>query len=69
MKVARADKDGRYTFPNLPAGEYYVAAVKDDTVGDWWDPALLRMLFPVARQVRLLDGEQRRLDLDTLEIK
>jgi len=68
-KVARADKDGRYTFPNLPAGEYYVAAVKDDTVGDWWDPALLRMLVPVARQVRLLDGEQRRLDLDTLEIK
>ena len=69
FKVARADKDGHYAFPNLPGGDYYVAAVKDDTVDDWWDPALLRMLSRVARQVRLADGEQRRQDLDTLEVK
>ena len=69
FKVARADKDGHYAFPNLPGGDYYVAAVKDDTVDDWWDPALLRMLSRVARQVRLTDGEQRRQDLDTLEVK
>lgn len=69
FRVARADKDGHYAFPNLPGGDYYVAAVKDDTVDDWWDPALLRMLSGVARQVRLADGEQRRQDLDTLEVK
>jgi hypothetical protein len=69
LRVARADKDGKYSFPNLPAGDYYVAAVKDDRVDDWWDPALLRMVAAVARQVRLVDGEQRRQDLDTLEIK
>jgi hypothetical protein len=69
LKVARADREGRYTFPNLPAGDYYIAAVKDDTVDDWWDPALLRTLSLVSRQVRLGDGEQRRQDLETLEVK
>jgi hypothetical protein len=69
MRVARADSDGRYAFPNLPAGDYYIAAVKDDTVDDWWDPALLRTLARVARQIRLMDGEQKHEDLTTLEVK
>jgi uncharacterized protein (DUF2141 family) len=69
LRVARADKSGAYSFPNLPAGDYYVAAVTDDTVDDWWDPALLRVLSRVARQIRLGDGEQRREELETAAIK
>jgi len=69
MRVARADKDGHYTFPSLPAGDYYVAAVKDDTVDDWWDPSLLSILSRSARQLHLLDDQRIVQDLDTLEVR
>ena len=65
MRVARADKNGLYSFANLPAGDYYVVAVRDDTPGDWWDPARLRSLSRAARQVHLTDGEQKRQDVET----
>jgi hypothetical protein len=69
MRVARTDKIGAYTFASLPAGDYYVAAVKDDTLGDWMDPGVLRALARIARQVHLLDGEQKRQDLEAGAIR
>src|SRR5262245_37285161 len=65
LRTARADKNGMYAFPNLPAGDYYVTAVKDDMPGDLWDPARLRSLSHAARQVHLSDGEHVRQDLET----
>ena len=69
MKVARADRDGAYKFANLPAGEYYVAAVKDDALGDWMDPDVLRALARVGSRVTLADGEQKRQAVGTVEIR
>jgi hypothetical protein len=67
MKVARADGSGAYRFPNLPAGDYYVAAVQDDALADWMDPAVLRALSRVAARVTLVDGEQRRQPMSTID--
>src|SRR5262245_10384160 len=44
MRTARAASDGAYLFPTLPPGAYYVAAVREDTLSDWTDPAFLESL-------------------------
>jgi hypothetical protein len=69
MRTARAGKDGAYSLPNLAAGEYYVVAVREDNLGDWTDPSVLQSLTRVARQIRLVDGEQASQDLNTAAIR
>jgi len=71
MRIARADANGTYIFPNLPPGDYFVTAVRDDDLSDlsdWFEPRLLRALSRLARQVHLGDREQRRQDLETVMI-
>jgi hypothetical protein len=69
MRTARAGRDGAYSLPNLAAGEYYVIAVREDNLGDWTDPSVLQSLTRVARQIRLVDGEQASQDLYTAAIR
>ncbi len=69
LRTTRAAKDGTYTLPPLPPGEYYVAAVKDEAGIDPYDPALLDSLTPYARQVRLIEGEKRTQDLVSVTVK
>ena len=63
MRSARPGKGGSYTFTGLPAGEYYVAALREDTVAQWQDPAVLEELSRSAPTVRLADGESRVQDV------
>jgi len=69
MRTARAAGDGSFSIKALPAGEYYLAAVQEDLVGEWQDPALLRALAPLARRVVLLDGEQTAVSLRAAQIR
>ena len=69
MRTARADKDGAYTISGIPAGEYFVVSVHEESFADWQDPALLDALTRVARQVRLLDGDRRTQDLTPAVIR
>jgi hypothetical protein len=63
MRTARAAADGAYSIQALPPGEYYVAAVQEDLVGEWQDPALLRALAKLAQRVRIVEGEQKSVNL------
>jgi hypothetical protein len=54
----RADREGKYRFENLPAGDYYVAAVPDKDAGDWQDPRVLARLAPTATRVRVNAGDK-----------
>jgi hypothetical protein len=69
LRTARANTAGEYNVPSLPSGEYYVIAVKEDAIGDWQDPALLQALARAAQQVRVADGERKRLNLSAAEIR
>jgi protocatechuate 3,4-dioxygenase beta subunit len=69
MRTARAARDGSYSIAGLPAGEYYVVAVKEDMVGEWQDPALLKALAGLAQQVRIIDGERKQQDLTSAVIR
>jgi protocatechuate 3,4-dioxygenase beta subunit len=42
IQATRPSTDGRYTFKNLPPGDYRLAAVEDIEPGRWFDPAFLR---------------------------
>jgi protocatechuate 3,4-dioxygenase beta subunit len=68
IKVARVSADGTFAIANVPAGEYYVIAVKDDPAS-WLDPALLRSLARAAQQVRVTDGDRKSVTLRTVAIR
>ena len=69
MRTARAGTDGTYAIKALPAGDYYVAAVQEDLVGEWRDPVLLRALVPLARRIEVVEGEQKPVDLRAGQIR
>jgi hypothetical protein len=69
MLTARARPSGEYAVTALPPGDYYVVAVKEDAIGDWQDPALLRALSRVAQQVRVIEGERKAVNLSSVEIR
>jgi len=69
MRTVRAARDGSYSIPSLPVGEYYIVAVQEDRVWEWQDPALLQALSRVARTITLVDGDQKIVDLRSTEIQ
>ena len=44
LQGVRPSADGAYVIRNLPAGNYFVAAVDDVEPGEWFDPAFLQRL-------------------------
>jgi hypothetical protein len=59
----RPDLDGRFKIQNLPAGNYYAAAVEYLPEGEWGDPELLDRLKSQAKRFSLDDGGTQTLDL------
>lgn len=55
----RPGTDGRFTFRNLPPGEYRIAPILDPDPGSWYDPALLQQLENSALRVPLGQGESK----------
>jgi hypothetical protein len=69
LRTARADAAGAYSVTGLPPGEYYVIAVREDTIGDWQDPTLLQALARYAQQVQLVEGDRKVVGLTAAEIR
>jgi hypothetical protein len=69
IRTNRAKADGTFRIDGLPVGEYYVAAVKEDMVDRWNDPALLRALTRIAQRVQLADGERKAIALTAAEVR
>jgi hypothetical protein len=69
MRTARVKPSGDYTIAGLPAGDYYVVAVREDTLADWQNPALLQALTRVAQEVSVIGGERKAVNLSAAEIR
>lgn len=54
---------------NVPPGDYYVAALRDDIGEDWRDPAVLETISRSATRAAIHDGEQRTLQLRTVRVQ
>lgn len=63
IQATRPGTDGRFSFSDLPAGEYRLAAVSDVEPGRWFDPAFLRQLVGSSMAVTLGEGERKTQDL------
>jgi hypothetical protein len=59
VQSTRPATDGRFSFRNLPAGDYRIATVLDPEPGSWTDPAYLRELETVSLQVPIRRGEKK----------
>jgi carboxypeptidase family protein len=59
MKSVRPDTDGNFHFDDLPAGDYYLAALTDADASDWQTPAALAEIVNAAVKVSLGDGERK----------
>jgi len=59
----RPAQDGKYTFRNLPPGDYLIAAVTDVEQGQWFDPAFLAQLVDAGAKVTLADNEKKVQDI------
>ncbi len=60
---ARPDTAGRFTFSNLPPGDYRLAPVLDPEPGSWFDPAFLQQLDDGALRVSIAEGEKKEQNL------
>jgi len=60
---ARPATDGRFILPDLPAGEYLLAALTDLDPNDWQDAAFLEQVAPAAVRVTIGEGEKKVQDL------
>lgn len=63
VRIERPDTDGKYTFVDLPPGDYLLAAVTDMEPDAWKDPAFLRSLVGGGVPVTIGEGEQKTQDL------
>jgi protocatechuate 3,4-dioxygenase beta subunit len=63
IQTARPATDGRFTFRNLPAGDYLLAPAVDFEVGAQYDAAFLQQLEPSAVRITLQPGEKKVQDL------
>jgi hypothetical protein len=63
IQAARPGTDGKFTFRNLPAGDYRLAAVVDPEPGQWFDPEFLRQLTAASTTVTLGEGASHTQDL------
>lgn len=69
LRTARAAEDGSFAIEALPPGEYYVAAVQEDFVGEWQDTTLLRALTGAAQTVHVLEGERTSVSLRAAAVR
>jgi protocatechuate 3,4-dioxygenase beta subunit len=63
IQAKRPANDGRFTFTNLPPGNYQVAAVTDVEQGEWFDPSFLAALAPASIKLTIAEGEKKTQDI------
>jgi hypothetical protein len=66
---APASATGAFSFVNLPAGEYFVAAIPFGSSDFWQDAQVLEALSRSATRVSFAAGESRTVDVRTVRIR
>ncbi len=63
IQASRPGTDGRFTFRNLPPGDYRLATVFDPEPGSWYDPAYLQQLDSSSTRLTIAAGEKKAQDV------
>ena len=59
VQAKRPGSDGKFSFPNMPPGDYLIGAVTDIEPYQWFDPAFLAQLASAAVKIPLREGEKK----------
>jgi hypothetical protein len=59
----RPGTDGRFTFRNLPPGNYRLTAITDAEPGEWFNPEFLNQLVGPSIAISLDEGERKVQDI------
>jgi hypothetical protein len=68
VRSTRVTRSGTYTLNGLPAGDYLVVAVTDESAADFPSATLIRSLARLATRLKVVDGETAQ-DLTTVVIR
>jgi hypothetical protein len=63
IKTARPASDGAFSIMDLPAGEYFLAALTDADPRDLQDQAFLEQVVGASVKITVIDGQKVRQDL------
>jgi protocatechuate 3,4-dioxygenase beta subunit len=69
IRSATTGKNGEFSFPSLPSGDYYAVAVPDEYAADWQDPAFMETLTRAATRVSVGEGEHMTQDLRIVSLR
>jgi hypothetical protein len=61
--TTRPSTDGKFSFRDLPPGEYRLAAFDDAEPGSWFDPEFLKQLVVASTSVTITEGQKKTQDL------
>jgi carboxypeptidase family protein len=68
FRTSRAGPSGAFQLTQLPAGEYFLVAVKPEQIDAWTDPQFLAAASIRATRVSLAWGDKKTLDLTYADI-
>ncbi len=63
FRSARPSTAGAYALPNVPPGDYYIVAIRDEDAGDWPDAQFLARLSAAATAVKVTPSQQASVTL------
>ena len=63
LRSVRPGTDGSFRFEDLPAGEYFLAALTEADSDEWQAASFLAVVVPAAIKVTIADGEKKVQDL------
>jgi hypothetical protein len=69
LREARTNARGEFGMTSLPPGDYYAVAVPQEQAADWREPRALETLSRIATRITITEGEHRKQDLTTREVK
>jgi hypothetical protein len=61
-----SDPAGRFSFPNVPPGNYKIFSWEDVELGSWFDPDWLKDWEQKGTPVHIAEGARETLDLKTI---
>jgi len=68
LRAVRVDRNGQFQTANLPAGDYLIVAIPEQSSANWQDPKVLQVLSRTATALTLGDGETRSATLKTSSV-
>jgi len=67
VKSARAGRNGAFSIPNVPAGEYFAVAIDRSTDNDLQDPAVIEALSRLGTRFTVTT-DPARVDLTKVRV-